>query len=137
MSIDRRTHPRLRFDLPLHVDAGHSLFTARASDISEGGVFIKTTSAIARGARIRMRLHLGAAAIVCEGTVAWQLRDTGGVRHGVGVQFDPLSPSALATLRRFMREHARELLADGGRVTEPPRPRPHDPNAIDFTAALG
>jgi uncharacterized protein (TIGR02266 family) len=136
MSADRRKYPRLRFDLPLNVEAGHSLFVARASDISEGGVFIKTTARIAQGARIRMRLHLGAAVVVCDGDVRWQLHDTSGARHGVGVQFSDLSPTALATIRRFVREHAPDLYASPNRVSAPPRPDPTAPDTIDFSTAL-
>lgn len=135
MSSERRRHPRLRFDLPLRVDAGHSLISARAADISEGGVFIRTKAAIAEGARVRMRLHLDDVVLVCDGIVRWRLRDGEGRRHGVGVEFERLSPTALATIRRFMRKHGHELSGALGRVVTPPRPRPHEEH-IDFDAAL-
>lgn len=134
VSSERRRHPRLRFDLPLSVEAGHSLVLARAADIGEGGVFIKTPAAIAKGARVQMRLHLGNEAVVCEGEVRWQLRDNGGHRHGVGVQFRALSPGALSTIRRFMKEHAHEHFSVRP-VETPPRPR-RDSMQVDFAAAL-
>lgn len=122
--MDRRKHPRLRFELAVDIRCGHSLFSARTADISEGGVFIRTASRIRVGTEIHLGLKLDHAHVSLIGEVAWQLTDAEGRVEGVGVCFKSMSPYCRAVLRSFMRQHAHALHGAPRRVDEPPRPTP-------------
>ncbi|MCA9624445.1 MAG: PilZ domain-containing protein [Myxococcales bacterium] len=102
---NRRKHPRLRFDIAIDIESGHSLYSARTRDVSEGGVFVKTRAPIKVGTEIHLRLNLNGEHIAAMGEVMWQLDDSSGRRVGIGVQFTSLSPYAREVLRRALQAH--------------------------------
>jgi uncharacterized protein (TIGR02266 family) len=121
----------LKFHLPIDVRCGHSLFSARTSDVSEGGVFIKTRSHIHVGTEVELHLDLAGQAITVMGEVTWQLVNDEGEHHGIGVQFVGLTPFAKKAIRRFMSAHAPELYGAPAKVAAPPRPAPR---SVQFDA---
>lgn len=124
MDHERRKHPRLRFELAVDVRSGHSLFSARTADISEGGVFIRTRSRIRIGSEIHLGLRLDHEHVSIIGVVSWVFSGDDGQVQGVGVAFRSMSPFARDTLRRFMRAHAPAHHGAPRKVDEPPRPTP-------------
>lgn len=124
MGRERRKHPRLKFEVPVDIKSGHYLFVARTSDISEGGVFIRTPAPIKVGATIHLHLKLEhGQTISVIGKVCWPRTNEDGSQEGVGVQFSDMSPYARQVLRGFMRTHAHTFYGGPEPVSEPPRPR--------------
>jgi uncharacterized protein (TIGR02266 family) len=95
---------------------------AHTADISEGGVFIRTTARIRNGATISLRLELDDQAIHVIGEVRWVARDPEGARQGIGVAFQDLSPHARAVLKDYIRAHITTFHGGLAAVDVPPRP---------------
>ncbi len=123
MGRERRKHPRLNFEVPVDIKSGHYLYVARTSDISEGGVFIRTPAGIRMGSTVHLHLRMeDGQTISVIGSVCWNRMNDDGSQEGVGVQFTDMSPYARSVLRGFMRTHASSFYGGPKRVSQPPRP---------------
>jgi uncharacterized protein (TIGR02266 family) len=78
-------------------------FYARVGNLSEGGLFIRTNTPLATGARALLRLHRsGEGEVAAMATVVWarDSQDTGPA--GMGLCFEPLDSVTLERLRRII-----------------------------------
>lgn len=129
MSIaDRRKHPRLSIAVDVDYQSGHNFFSARTRDISSGGLFIESDTAIPVGARIEIDLTFLKAHLRVPAEVAWTLEEEGRC-VGMGVRFIDLRHAAKRSIEAFMAlrrplECGEVAEVDAARPVPPPLPSP-------------
>jgi hypothetical protein len=82
---ERRHHDRARLIVDVHFDGADSTGVASTKDISLGGLYMSTQTAIRVGAMLVLRLQLGGEHVVVRGEVVYS-----NPGHGVGVKFNEL-----------------------------------------------
>jgi uncharacterized protein (TIGR02266 family) len=108
---DTRVHPRRPIVASVSFESDSNFYTGVTGDISEGGVFIASTTLLPVGTELTILLSLAGESrpLAIRGVVRW-VRDRSAcgrdVCSGFGVQFTRISSEALATIARFvaMRE---------------------------------
>ena len=109
---DRRLAPRVPYGRPVRLQFGplQDVIEAATADISEGGMFIKTTSFRQPGAKLDFRIALSDASALIEGS-AEVVRVLGGdeteLNSGMGVHFLELRGNSEELVRRVVDEHRR------------------------------
>ena len=104
---NRRRAPRVPFGRPvrLRFGPGRDVIEAATADISEGGMFIKTTSFRQPGAKLDFRIALSDASALIEGS-AEVVRVHGGdeseLPSGMGVHFVELRGNSAELVRRVV-----------------------------------
>jgi uncharacterized protein (TIGR02266 family) len=98
---DRRVHPRLSVSVQVDFRSENNFYSARTRDISLGGLFLETSTALAIGAQLEvdlrfLKVHLR---LPCE--VMWVLEAEEGP-VGVGVRFLELNEHARKKIEAFM-----------------------------------
>ncbi|MFN0063365.1 MAG: TIGR02266 family protein [Myxococcaceae bacterium] len=102
MSENRR-YPRFHSRLRCWCEGENVTFYARVGNISEGGVFLRTSTPLGRGSRARVRLELSGAAPFCaEAVVMWARQGATTDETGMGLRFDSLETSAADQLRQLL-----------------------------------
>lgn len=102
--------PSTNVVLEIDAESDHNFYTGLTNDISEGGVFIATTTMLPVGKNVVMSIQLPPApeAQRVEGEVRW-IREPeacfGGAVPGYGVAFRDVAPEVLATLRAYIARH--------------------------------
>ncbi len=111
-----RRHKRISSRLRCWCEGDNVTFYARVGDLSEGGLFLRTSTPLARGSRTLVRLHgEDRHELRAEATVVWARSEEaslGGFRApagppGMGLQFSELGASALEHLRRILAQEQR------------------------------
>jgi len=84
-NFNRRSNPRVVLGVPVQYRVGSTIAAALTLNLGHGGVGIRTTSPIAAGTRLRVRVKLPGTErdAEAEGRVAWNHH-----RLGMGVQFE-------------------------------------------------
>ena len=99
-----------RFDLEVKVDleSDHNFYTGLTQNISSGGLFIATNAIRKIGDRITLKFSLPGTAetLAVETEVRW-IRENSALHKvegatGMGVRFVNLSPTAAATIQKFV-----------------------------------
>lgn len=98
---ERRTGKRLDVSLDATWDGTSGNYTARVSDLSEGGCYMDTLAQVFLGESVKLKLNLP--------NGDW-LELTGEVVHhtppfGFGIRFIDLSDDQLNALHAFLKEH--------------------------------
>lgn len=76
---------------------------ARIGNLSEGGLFLRTSTPMERGARTTVRFGRGdSSEIEVHATVVWARSDSESGPPGMGLEFDPLDDSKREQLRRVI-----------------------------------
>ncbi len=102
--------PRMNVLLEIDQDSDHNFYTGLTNDISEGGVFVATTTMLPVGTAVVISIQLPPApeAQRVEGVVRW-IREPevccGGSVAGYGVAFRDITPEVLATIRSYIARH--------------------------------
>ena len=107
-SLPRREHNRFRVDLDVTVTSEHNFYAGFVENLSVGGIFIATHQLKPVGERVEFSVHLPGRddAILGSGEVRW-LRvysDASNVPPGMGIRFDSLDQSALASIEEFLAQ---------------------------------
>ena len=107
-----RKHKRIPSRLRCWCEGDNVTFYARVGDLSEGGLFLRTSTPLARGSRALVRLHgEDRHELRAEATVIWaRSEDSSGEQAappGMGLQFAELPPSSLEHLRRILAQEQR------------------------------
>lgn len=84
--FERRQSDRKKLIVDVHFEGGDATGIANTTDISTGGLFLKTNASIDIGTKILLRLTLSGKTLILEGIVAYQERGT-----GFGISFQNLS----------------------------------------------
>jgi uncharacterized protein (TIGR02266 family) len=107
-----RKHKRVPSRLRCWCEGDNVTFYARVGDLSEGGLFLRTSTPLSRGSRTLVRLHgEDRHELRAEATVIWaRSEEHDGAQAGppgMGLQFAELGPSALEHLRRILAQEQR------------------------------
>ena len=128
MSENRRKSERVPSQLRCWCEAEDVTFYARIGDLSEGGLFLRTSTPLASGTRAHLRLLDGGVELRTGATVRWARADEtelwdagrpGGQPSGMGLEFDALDAPARALLARLLgTERERAAAVARGRRAE-------------------
>ena len=106
---DRRLAPRILVDLEVDYALEDNYLFAYITDISETGIFVKTTAPEMPGTRLNLRFSVGEEPIEIEGEVIWVNPFRPGapdsINPGMGIRFvgldEELKDLLLELVRRF------------------------------------
>lgn len=102
---DCRQHERVPCRLRCWCEADHVAIYARTGNLSEGGVFLRTSTPFEEGARTTLRLESGGGAIVATAEVRWARSEGQGGPPGMGLSFEALDERARAAIRHLIEVH--------------------------------
>jgi len=85
--------------------ASQDAFEAVTENISDGGMFIKSTTTLPVGARLGFTLTDGSTLIRGFGEVKWLGFDENGASNGIGIGFGYLPDKSFILLRRMVTEN--------------------------------
>jgi type IV pilus assembly protein PilZ len=108
---NRRRHVRVLVDLEVNYKSEDNFLFAYIADISEMGIFVRTTSPEPAGTRLNLRFAPpGDPVIQVEGVVVWtnpfRPGDPDNINPGMGVQFVELGPYEREAILRLVRTFA-------------------------------
>ncbi len=111
-----RKHPRVMSGRRCWCVGENVTFYARVGNLSEGGLFIRTNTPLAQGARAMLRLgRTGEGEVQASATVIWARDSQQAGPAGMGLCFEPLDSVTLERLRRIISLERRAH----GAVSEP------------------
>jgi uncharacterized protein (TIGR02266 family) len=97
-SFNRRSSPRVALAVTVSMRMDHVIASAVSSNVSKGGVFLRSMTPLPVGKRLRVRFKLpGGGDIEADATVAWS-----DARSGMGLQFVTVGPDGQAALDQFV-----------------------------------
>src|SRR5438874_4598046 len=101
-NFNRRSSPRVVLGIPIQYRFGNTIAAALTLNLSHGGIAIRTTSPLDRGAKIKVRFRMPGSKkdIDAEGHVAWSDR-----RVGMGIQFEKVDPANQTIIDQFVDAH--------------------------------
>lgn len=105
---DLRKYPRVPARIRCWCEGENVTFYARVGNLSEGGLFLRTSTPLDTGTRTRVRLAQDALEVETFAVVVWSRGDGDGGPPGMGLQFEALDEPARGTLREII---ARETKA--------------------------
>jgi len=102
---DNRRHSRVPTRLRCWCEGENVTVYARIGNLSEGGLFLRTSTPLPKGARTTLRFRDGEAEEVsAEATVMWS-RSGVGDQAGMGLMFGPMDSRKLEAIRRMVAKH--------------------------------
>jgi len=101
-NFNRRGSPRVVLGIPIAYRFGNTIAAALTLNLSRGGIAIRTTSPLERGAKARLRFRLPGSKkdLDADAFVCWS--DT---RVGMGLQFERVDTPAQADIDEFVDSH--------------------------------
>src|ERR1700676_549695 len=101
-NFNRRGSPRVVLGIPIQYRFGNTIAAALTLNLSHGGIAIRTTSPLDRGAKIKVRFRMPGSKrdIDAEGRIAWNDR-----RLGMGIQFDTVDAAHQTMIDAFVDAH--------------------------------
>ena len=102
--LHNRIHPRVEMQVEVTLESEHNFYTGLSSNISEGGLFVATTTPLPLGTRLVVRFALedGAAPIDAVGEVCWLRPCSADFPCGFGMRFLEISDDALTRVANFV-----------------------------------
>lgn len=97
---ENRKHARVYSRLRCWCEGENVTFYARVGNLSEGGLFLRTSTPLEQGAITRLRLHNGDGDVEATATVVWARQE--GRESGMGLRFELLDEDARRTLRALI-----------------------------------
>lgn len=102
---ENRRHARVGTRLRCWCEGENVTVYARIGNLSEGGLFLRTSTPMPLGARTVVRFRDGdTLEVSAEATVVWTREQPGEMPAGMGLQFGPMEPQALETIRRLLEQ---------------------------------
>jgi uncharacterized protein (TIGR02266 family) len=99
---ENRKHARVEARLRCWCEAESVTFYARIDNISEGGLFLRTHTPLAKGTAAQLRIGQGADGIETEAQVMWSSAMGAEGPPGMGLRFEGLSGDTRARLRALV-----------------------------------
>ncbi len=103
---DRRRHPRARLGLRCWCECGDVTIYSMVRDVSEGGLFVRTSAPLEEGARTKVRWAMTPedSEIHAEAVVVWKCEDCGkvDVPAGMGLRLERIEASERERIRAFV-----------------------------------
>ncbi|RKH63380.1 TIGR02266 family protein [Corallococcus aberystwythensis] len=110
---ENRKHARVGTLLRCWCEGENVTLFARISNLSEGGLFLRTSTPLAAGTRTQVRLTKQATdtQLQAQATVVWlrQEEQPAGRPPGMGLRFEALDADALTSLRRIISQQQTPL----------------------------
>ena len=100
---EARQMPRVPVRVPVELARPGGFDRAEVLDISSGGLFLETSTALDAGTAVLVEMQLGARTMMLKGTVAHcSVRSTPGRESGAGVKFEQLAPEDERAISEFV-----------------------------------
>jgi len=102
---DQRRHPRVPSRQRCWCEGDNITIYAQIGNLSEGGLFLRTSAPLPPGARVRVRLYAGAGEVEMPASVAWRWDPRGDparAEPGMGIRFDAGADGARAEIRDLL-----------------------------------
>ncbi len=107
-SRDNRKYSRISARLRCWCESDSVTFYARIGNISEGGLFLRTSTPLQQGVRTRVRLGDPATpSLDAEALVVWARAEEQGGPAGMGLQFDALDEGSRGRLKEIIAQQQR------------------------------
>lgn len=108
---DRRASPRMLVDLEVNIDSSDNYLLAHILDISETGIFVRTTSPEQKGTQLNVRFTTeNGSPFELEGEVMWvnpfRPSDADNIDPGMGIRFLDMTDEKRGVLRRLIKRTA-------------------------------
>ena len=100
--IENRKHVRVPSKLRCWCEGENVTVYARIGNLSEGGLFLRTSTPLPEGSRAMVRFG-SENAIEAEATVMWKRADGEGGPPGMGLRFELIDEKRLAELRKLIQ----------------------------------
>jgi uncharacterized protein (TIGR02266 family) len=107
---ENRKHERIPSRLRVWCEGENVTFYARVDNLSEGGLFLKTSTPLTRGAKARLRIETEAQQIETNATVVWSRADDLGRPPGMGLKFDTIDADTLDRIRTIIQRERKSDL---------------------------
>lgn len=95
---ERRAHKRVALALEVEITHGGEGWMSLSTNLSLGGLRLKSPTALRIGDQIEMVLHLGEETLPLSGRVVWRSAEA----NTCGIEFDPLPGDARDRLQAHM-----------------------------------
>ncbi len=106
-AVERRREPRAPVNLRIDYQTVDAFFSEFASNINQGGLYIKSTRPLPPGTRLNIQFLLpnNSRPIQVSGEVVWvNEKTTKGINPGMGIRFEELDAEAKAHINQLVRE---------------------------------
>ena len=100
--MDNRKHQRVTSRLRCWCEGENITVYARIGNLSEGGIFLRTSTPLERGSIARLRF--GAGGLETPARVVWSRMEGQYGPPGMGLQFENIDEAVRETIRRLMEE---------------------------------
>jgi uncharacterized protein (TIGR02266 family) len=107
---DRRQYPRFAARLRVWCEGDNVTIYARVGDLSEGGLFVWTSTPLPEGSRAKVRFVNGHT-VEAEAVVVWSRAEEKGKPAGMGLQFETLGSEVLESIREIIDGEKAQLRA--------------------------
>jgi uncharacterized protein (TIGR02266 family) len=100
---EKRQYHRTETRLRCWCEGENVTFYARVGNLSEGGLFLRTSTPLDRGSVAKLRFGVKEAAEVeARATVVWSRHEAGDLPSGMGLRFDDVDEKVLEAIRRIV-----------------------------------
>lgn len=99
---ENRKHQRVNSRLRCWCEGENITVYARIGNLSEGGIFLRTSTPLARGSVARLRF--GTAGVEAPARVVWARMEGQYGPPGMGLAFENIDAGVLEAIRRLMEE---------------------------------
>lgn len=111
---DNRKHERVDARLRCWCEGENVTFYARMGNISEGGLFLRTSTPLEAGSEAVIRFETrDANEVLARARVVWTRRDGNGHPPGMGLVFEHIDQGALEVIRRIIENEQRSKQVTG------------------------
>jgi uncharacterized protein (TIGR02266 family) len=102
--MENRKHPRVPSKLRCWCEGDNVTFYARVGNLSEGGLFLRTSTPLQAGAQTRLRLRNGDPnnEFIAAALVVWANQDTRSGPPGMGLRFEELDEGSREKLKALI-----------------------------------
>lgn len=114
---NNRKHPRVDSRLRCWCEGDNVTFYARMSNLSEGGLFLRTSTPLAEGSEAVVRIEVREPSEVqakARARVVWTRPDGNGQMPGMGLRFEDIDDQSLEVIRRIIENEQRTRTEGAG-----------------------
>ena len=104
--VEHRKHPRVPSRLRCWCEGENVTVYARVGNISEGGMFVCTSTPLREGASATLRFGQDVS-VETGAVVVWVHTGNGGMPTGMGLRFEPLDGARAEALRKLIEGEQR------------------------------
>lgn len=109
MGEDNRKYERVDARLRCWCEGENVTFYARMGNLSEGGVFVRTSTPLETGTETLVRFETREAAEVsARARVVWARLESNGHPAGMGLRFEAIDDAALEVIRRIIENESQD-----------------------------